>query len=124
MTRTIFLLALLLAPLLSASGQSTRDAAQGVWEHTFEEKDPSYTVYLRFDGDILEVWRISETEDCEMFPSIVNWDKEDLSVGSQFQWSITTVAEDKIQVDFPDGHSVDYQRSRIDPRNLCGGRDI
>lgn len=124
MSRTLVLLALLLAPLLSVSAQPTRDTAQGIWEHTFEEANPPYTVYLRFEGDVLEVWRISETDDCEMFPSIVNWDNEDLSLGTQVQWRISSVAEDELQVDFPNGDTVHYKRARLDPRNLCGGRDI
>lgn len=124
MTRFFVLSALLLIPLLSATGQSTRDDVQGTWEHTFEDKDPTETVYLQFDGKVLEVWRITETEKCEMYPSVVDWSNQKISLGTHMEWSITSVTEDALRINFPGGYTVRYQRARLEPRSLCGGRDI
>ncbi len=124
MTRSFALLLLLLIPLVSASAQSARDAAQGIWEHTFDNENRSHTVYLHFDGDILEVWRISEKEECEMYPSIIEWNDRELSVGATVTWSIASVSDNNLHIDFPDGRSVHYKRARLEPRSLCGGRDI
>jgi hypothetical protein len=112
------LLGVALAGACEARGQSK---PTGVWTHAFEE----YRAYLVVTPIHLEVWALRDGT-CTMYPALVRWPS---STRMEYPKTGTTWHmrrhKGRLQVTFPDSSTVQYRRTRQDPRALClGSHDI
>lgn len=108
----IFVLVLLFAAALPAAEAQTL-------KHDFQRDGKTYAVYLRIEEGWIETWRVGENGNCMMLPSVVQYEGDTIRFKKGTKWTLEKVGTATMNITFPEGRTVAYQRTQRDPAVLC-----
>ncbi|MFB6272751.1 MAG: hypothetical protein ABEL51_07650 [Salinibacter sp.] len=109
--------------LLFAAALPAADAQ--TLKHDFQRDGETYTVYLRIEEGWIETWRVGENGDCMMYPSVVEYEGDTIRFQKGTEWTVERAGASTMEITFPKGRTVAYERTQRDPATLCdmkGGR--
>jgi hypothetical protein len=93
-------------------------------ERTFVHEFKDRTVYIEVAEHWVEVWSRSGGQ-CVMYPSSPEVGAGKITFAAGTTWEVAAV-ENGIEITFPSGRAVLYERTDTEPERLCAfhGRDI
>jgi hypothetical protein len=106
---------LLVAAALPAAAQTLK--------HDFQRDGKAYTVYLRIEEGWIETWRVAESGDCMMYPSVVQYEGDTIRFQKGTEWLVEKDGASTMKITFPEGRTVAYERIPRDPATLCNAKD-
>lgn len=112
LVRGILVSVLLFAAALPAAEAQTL-------KHDFQRDGEAYTVYLRIKEAWIETWRVSESGDCMMYPSPVEYEGDTIRFQRGTEWMVEKDGASTVEITFPKDRTVAYERTQRDPVTLC-----